>query len=226
MQPNQSSNRQSNNRPSNQHQAASKLPPKEFEEKVIQVNRVSKKTKGGNKIGFSVLMVVGDKNGRVGVGLGKSPNVISSIEKGIRKAKKTMITVPLKRGTIPFPITFKKGAARLVLKPAPEGTGVIAGGAVRAVVEAAGISNIVSKTLGGSNQASNVYATFAALQKIHQIADLKGIKLEKAPQKILTKPNQVHNQTQKPGLTHKQDKSVPNKKTIAETRKKTESQKK
>src|SRR3989344_8708858 len=112
--------------------------PKEFDEKVIQVNRVSKKTKGGNHIGFSVLMVVGDKNGRVGVGLGKSPNVLSSIQKGVRRAKRHLIKVPLSKGTIPFPITVKKGAAKILLKPAPEGTGVIAGGAVRAVVEAAG----------------------------------------------------------------------------------------
>lgn len=168
----------SNNRPDNRQGGRPNQEPKEFDEKVVQVNRVSKKTKGGNNVGFSVLMVVGDKNGRVGVGLGKSPNVLSSIQKGIRKAKKHLITVPLKKGTIPFAITIKKGAAKILLKPAPEGTGVIAGGAVRAVVEAAGIRNIVSKTLGGSNQASNVYATFEALQRIRQIADLKGIKLE------------------------------------------------
>jgi len=177
MQPNQSS------RFSNRNE------PKEFEEKVIQVNRVSKKTKGGNRINFSVLMVVGDKKGRVGVGLGKSPNVTSSIEKGIRKAKKRLIEVPIKNGTIPFPVTIKKGAARLILKPAPEGTGVIAGGAVRAVVEAAGISNIVSKTLGGSNQASNVYATFAALTQLKQIAQIKGIKLTKVTE--VNKPRPV-----------------------------------
>lgn len=178
-----------NNRPFNHRRSE----PKEFEEKVIQVNRVSKKTKGGNNIGFSVLMVVGDKKGRVGVGLGKSPNVLSSIEKGVRRAKKHLIQVPIKNGTIPFPITIKKGAAKLILKPAPVGTGVIAGGAVRAVVEAAGINNIVTKTLGGSNQASNVYATFAALKKIKQIADLKGIKLES---KSLPKPATRHQPTQ------------------------------
>jgi small subunit ribosomal protein S5 len=149
----------------------------QFEEKVIQVNRVSKKTKGGNKIGFSVLVVVGDKAGRVGVGLGKGPDVLSSIKKAVRRGKKRMITLPLLDGTIPFPIQIKRGAAELLLKPAPQGTGVIAGGAVRAVVEAAGVSNIVSKIMGSGNQASNVYATFAALQKVREIADLKGIKL-------------------------------------------------
>ncbi len=160
--------------------------PKEFEEKVIQVNRVSKKTKGGNKIGFSVLVVVGDRQGRVGVGLGKGPDVLSSIQKASRRAKKNLIKVPLVKGTIPFLIETKKGAAKVLLKPAPEGTGVIAGGAVRAVVEAAGIRNIVSKILGSSNQASNVYATFDALNRIRQIADIKGIKLSDKPTKILT----------------------------------------
>lgn len=155
--------------------------PKEFKEKVVQVNRVSKKTKGGNKIGFSVLVVVGDKKGQVGVGLGKGPDVLSSIHKAVRRAKKHLIVVPLKGNTIPFPIKTKLGAATVLLKPAPEGTGVIAGGAVRAVVEAAGISNIVSKILGSSNQASNVYATFDALKSIRQIADTKGINLSKTP---------------------------------------------
>ena len=145
----------------------------EFEEKVVQVNRVSKKTKGGNRIGFSVLMVVGDKKGRVGVGLGKAPDVLSAIKKGISKAKKRLIKVPMKGTTIPFELRIKTGAAQILLKPAPKGTGVIAGGAVRAVVEAAGIRDIVSKILGSDNKASNVYATFAALQKISQINQQK-----------------------------------------------------
>jgi len=151
---------------------------KEFEEKVIQVSRVSKKTKGGNKIGFSVLIVVGDKKGKVGVGLGKAPDVLSSIKKGVRKAKKRMITVPLQGRTIPFSVEEKFGAARVLLKPAPEGTGVIAGGSVRAVVEAAGVRDIVSKILGSDNPASNVYATFSALERITDIAKQKNIKLQ------------------------------------------------
>lgn len=150
---------------------------KEFEEKVIQISRVSKKTKGGNKIGFSVLMVVGDKKGRVGVGLGKATDVVSAIRKGIKKAKKKMITVPLDGTTIPFPILVKKGAGYILLKPAPKGSGVIAGGPVRAVVEAAGIRDISSKILGTDNQASNVYATFEALSQIHQLVEIKDIKL-------------------------------------------------
>lgn len=139
---------------------------KEFEEKVVQVNRVSKKTTGGNRIGFSTIVVVGDKKGRVGVGLGKARDVASAIRKGINLAKKHLITVPIVRGTIPHDIYVKRGAAKVLLKPAPEGSGVIAGGAVRVVVEAAGIRNISSKVLGTKNPASNIYATLEALGKI------------------------------------------------------------
>ncbi|OGG05007.1 30S ribosomal protein S5 [Candidatus Gottesmanbacteria bacterium RBG_16_52_11] len=139
---------------------------KEYDEKVIQVNRVSKKTKGGNKIGFSVLVVVGDKKGRVGVGLGGAPDVSSAVRKAVTYAKKHLINVPMHRKTIPHQINIKLGAAKIMLKPAPPGTGVIAGGAVRAVVEAAGIRDIVSKILGSKNQASNVYATLEALRHL------------------------------------------------------------
>lgn len=151
--------------------------PSEFEEKVIQVSRVSKKTKGGNKMGFSVLMVVGDKKGRVGVGLGKAKDVQAAVKKGIKKAKKRLIMVPMNGTTIPFRITTKLGAGQVMLKPAPKGSGVIAGGPVRAVVEAAGIRDISSKIMGSSNKASSVYATFEALREIEKIVKLKGIKL-------------------------------------------------
>ncbi|MEX2028691.1 MAG: 30S ribosomal protein S5 [Candidatus Curtissbacteria bacterium] len=140
--------------------------PREFEEKVVQVNRVSKKTKGGNKMSFSVLVVIGDKKGRVGVGLGKAKDVASAIRKAVSYAKKHLITVPIKEGTIESDIYIKLGAAKVMLKPAPEGSGVIAGGAVRVVVEAAGIRNISSKVLGTKNQASNVYATLEALRRL------------------------------------------------------------
>lgn len=144
----------------------------EFAEKVVQVNRVSKKTKGGNRIGFSIVVVVGDKKGRVGVGLGKAKDVSSAIRKGVTYAKKHLITVPLCGSTIPHEIYLKLGAAKILMKPARAGTGVIAGGAVRAVVEAAGISDIVSKVLGTNNQASNVYATLAALSKLKRKEEL------------------------------------------------------
>lgn len=139
---------------------------KEFEEKVLQVNRVSKKTKGGNRISFSVLTVVGDKKGRVGVGLGKAPDVISSIRKGIARAKKNLIDVPMKGTTITHEVRIKRGAAKILLKPAPPGTGIVAGGPVRAVVEVAGIQDIVAKILGTTNKASNVYATIEALKQL------------------------------------------------------------
>jgi len=147
----------------------------DFEEKVVQVNRVSKKTKGGNRIGFSVVVVVGDKKGQVGVGLGKAPSVTSAIQKGVSYAKKHLITVQMRGTTIPHEIRIKRGAAKIILKPAPSGSGVIAGGAVRAVVEAAGIKDIVSKVLGSKNQASNVYATLEALTKLRRIPNDKTI---------------------------------------------------
>ena len=138
----------------------------EFEEKVVQVRRVSKKTKGGNKIGFSTLVVVGDKKGRVGVGLGRAPDVRSAIQKGMNYAKKHLINIPLKRGTIPHEVRVKYGAAKILLKPAPEGTGIVAGGPVRSVVEVAGVTNLVSKILGTRNKLTNVYATMEALKKL------------------------------------------------------------
>lgn len=139
-----------------------------FEEKLVQVNRVSKKTQGGNKIGFSVLMVVGDKNGKVGVGLGKAGDVALAIRKGVTLAKKHAITVPIVNGTIPFEARIKLGAAKVLLKPAPKGSGVIAGGAVRSVVSLAGIENISSKVLGSDNKSSNVYATIEALKSLSE----------------------------------------------------------
>lgn len=145
----------------------------EFLEKIVQVNRVAKKTKGGNQIGFSVVVVVGDKKGKVGVGLGKSPDVSPAIRKAVAYAKKHFIEVPIVNSTIPHEVYVKKGAAKVLLKPASLGTGVIAGGAVRAVVEAAGIKNIVSKVLGTKNQASNVYATLEALKKLRMIKKIK-----------------------------------------------------
>ena len=144
-----------------------------FEEQIVNINRVSKKTKGGNKVGFAALAVVGDKKGKVGVGLGKAPDVSSAIRKGVLLAKKHLVTVPIKNGTIPFRIEIKLGAARLILKPAPPGSGVIAGGAVRSVVSAAGIQNISSKILGTTNKLSNVYATLAALRELEERSKMK-----------------------------------------------------
>jgi small subunit ribosomal protein S5 len=145
----------------------------EFSEQVVQINRVSKKTKGGNKVGFSALTVVGDRKGKVGVGLGKAPDVSNAIRKGISLAKKHMIAVPLVNGTIPFRIDIKLGAAKIMLKPAPPGSGIIAGGSVRSVVSAAGIQNISSKVLGTANKISNIYATLEALERVSEMAQRK-----------------------------------------------------
>lgn len=191
--------------------------PSEFEEKVIQISRVSKKTKGGNKIGFSVLMVVGDKKGRVGVGLGKGPEVISAIRKGTKRAKKRMITVPLDGTTIPFAITAKLGAGRVLLKPAPKGSGVIAGGPVRSVVEVAGVRDISSKILGTQNQASSVYATFAALKEIARIVALKNITLKslaqvEAEEEQKQRDIEVQAKTKQPALVDRPTRNDSNKK--------------
>lgn len=161
--------------------------PKEFDEKVIRISRVSKKTKGGNQIGFTALVVIGDKKGRVGIALGKAKDVLSAIKKGVRKAKKRLITVPLVDGrTLAHELTLKNGASRLVLKPAPEGTGVIAGGSVRAVLELAGVKDVVAKTLGTGNKLSNVTTTFEALKIIKRTVETKRELGQKVPS--LTKP--------------------------------------
>lgn len=188
---------------------------KEFDEKVIQISRVSKKTKGGNKAGFSVLMVVGDKKGKVGVGLGKAPDVLAAIKKSVKKAKKKMVSIPLDGTTIPFAMTVKKGAGRVMLKPSTKGTGVIAGGPVRAVVEAAGVRDITCKIMGSDNQASSVYATFEALKQIAKIVEIKGIKLRSIAD-IEEEERKKMEELQKQAAAHsKQDKPAAAKKPVA-----------
>ena len=142
---------------------------KEFEETVIEIKRVSKKTKGGNMMRFTALVVVGDKKGRVGVALSKAPDVRGAISKSFEHAKRRFITVPLRGGTIPYGVKEKYSAAKVILRPAPSGSGIVAGGPMRAVLEAAGIQNAVGKLLGTTNKASNVYATIEALKKIAEI---------------------------------------------------------
>lgn len=141
---------------------------KEFEEKVIQVNRISKKTKGGNKIGFSILVVVGNRKGKVGVALAKARDVVSGIKKAIRLARKRTIEVPLYKKTIPHEVLIKKGAAKVLLKPAPEGTGIIAGGTIRELVELAGVENLVAKVLGSDNKINNLYAALEGLKRLRR----------------------------------------------------------
>lgn len=149
--------------------------PEEFVETVVEIKRISKKTKGGNMIRFSALVVVGDKKGRVGVGLAKAPDVASAVRKSIEAGKRKMIEVPLKGKTIPYSVSEKFSAAKVLLKPAPPGSGIIAGGPMRVVLEAAGVQDAVGKFLGTGNKASNVYATLKALQKISQIEKRKSI---------------------------------------------------
>ena len=143
--------------------------PKEFEETVVDIRRVSKKTKGGNTIRFSALVVVGNKKGKVGVGLSKAPDVRSAIIKSIGFAKRKLIDVPIKGTTLPYSIEQKYSAAKVMLKPAPSGSGIVAGGAMRVVLEAAGVKDAVGKILGSRNKTSNVYATIEALRQIAKI---------------------------------------------------------
>lgn len=138
----------------------------EFEEKIIEIRRVSKKIKGGNAIGFTVLVVVGNRDGKVGYGYGKAQNVADAIGKAVSGAKKKMYTVKITGKTISHEVTAKVGASKVMLKPAPEGTGVIAGGSVRIVVELAGIKDISSKVLGSNNKLLNVRCAIKALQKL------------------------------------------------------------
>jgi len=149
---------------------------KEFEEKVVQIKRISKKTKGGNTIRFSALVVLGDKKGKVGVGLSKAPSVTNAIRKSIESAKRRMFTVPMKGTTIPYSINEKFSASKILLKPAPPGSGIIAGGPMRVVLEAAGIRDAVGKSLGSKNKASNVYATLKALRSLNKIVRRKAKK--------------------------------------------------
>ncbi len=144
-------------------------PEKEFEETVVQIKRVSKKTKGGNTMRFSALVVIGDKKGRVGVALSKAPDVRSAIQKSVELAKRNMFKVTMSGTTLPCSVEEKFSAAKVILKPAPVGSGIIAGGPMRVVLEAAGIRDAVGKILGTTNKASNVYATVSALKKITKI---------------------------------------------------------
>ena len=148
--------------------------PAALREKVIHINRVAKVVKGGRRFTFTALVAMGDGNGRVGLGYGKAGDVLSAIKKGQEQAKKNMIVIPLKKGTIPHSVKQKYGAAVVFLKPASEGTGVIAGGPVRSVLEVAGVQNVLAKAIGRSNNRINVArATFEALKTMRSIEQVR-----------------------------------------------------
>src|SRR3990170_3084001 len=156
-----------------------KIDPSQLDLKdtVVSINRVTKVVKGGKNLSFSALVVIGDGHGHVGFGIGKAKEVPSAIKKAIEAAKKSLIRVPLQGTTLPHRVVGRFGAGQVLLKPAPEGTGIIAGGAVRAVVESAGISNIMTKSLGSANPHNVVRATIAGLDSLQDpalLARLRG----------------------------------------------------
>ncbi len=165
------------NKKSQQMARAPQVPVEEYAEAVLNVRRVAKVIKGGRRFAFSALVVVGDRKGNIGIALGKSREVSSAIAKALRRARKSMFSIPLYKTTIPYSVEGKHGSSHVIIRSASKGTGVIAGGAVRAVMEALGVRDILAKSLGSSNPQNVVKATINALKKLRsaqQIATIRG----------------------------------------------------
>ncbi|OGJ43413.1 30S ribosomal protein S5 [Candidatus Peregrinibacteria bacterium RIFCSPLOWO2_02_FULL_39_10] len=175
--------------------------PKEFEEEVIQIDRVTRVVKGGRKLRFRATVAIGNKKGRVGLGIGKSNEVTGAIQKAIAKAKKNMLTVVMNGTTIPHRIQVKYKAAKLLLMPAVQGTGLIAGGTIRKVLELTGVKDILSKALGTSNKVNNSKAVFLALSMLKQnpaMIKRAGIEAERRKQAVASQPKPPVEKEQKP----------------------------
>lgn len=202
-------------KPAHKNRRRHRKEPKEFDEEVIQIDRVTRVVKGGRRLRFRATVVIGDRKGRIGIGIGKSTEVAGAIKKAISKAKNAVIRVPIFRDTIPHDIKIKFKASRILMLPAGEGTGIIAGGAVRKVVELAGIKNILSKSFGTNNRVSNTQATYKALGLLRKRTDNRKKKADTA-----AKENKPNNDTKK-NDNKKNNKNNDNKK---KEEKKTQSQ--
>jgi small subunit ribosomal protein S5 len=182
------SNRQQGNRGPNRGQADDSRP--QLEQRVVDINRVAKVQQGGRRFSFTALVVMGDRAGRVGIGYGKAKEVASAIQKAEEYARRTMFTVPMIGATLPHEIIGQDGAARVMLKPAAPGTGVIAGGPVRAVLECAGIEDCLAKILGTSNKINVVHATMAGLRGLRrpeEVARVRGKTLDQVASRVMIK---------------------------------------